>query len=75
MSADTPLADCASELVRATQSLVRPFLADGRLQHLVIQDDPVPDPEALTIYAAHRRDRPLGRAGTWLLADLQARLG
>lgn len=60
---------------RMPEHLVRPFLADGRLQHLVIQDDPVPDLGALTIYAAHRRDRPLGRAGTWLLDDLKARLG
>jgi DNA-binding transcriptional LysR family regulator len=60
---------------RMPEHLVRPFLADGRLQHLVIQDNLVPDPGALTIYAAHRRDRPLGRAGTWLLDDLQARLG
>jgi len=28
----------------------------------------------LTIYAAHMRDRALGRAGSWLLHELQALL-
>ena len=59
---------------RMPEHFVRPFLADERLRYLVTQDDPVPDPGALTIYAAHRRNRPLGRAGTWLLNDLQRRL-
>jgi DNA-binding transcriptional LysR family regulator len=60
---------------RMPEYLVRPLLRDGQLHHLQINDDPSRASGPLTIYAAHRRDRPLGRAGKWLLDDLQARLG
>lgn len=55
--------------------LVTPLLADGRLVPLPIEDDPARADKALTIYASHLRDRPLGRAGTWLLDNLKGRLG
>ncbi len=55
--------------------LVEPWLRNGRLRHLVIDDDLAGAAGPLTIYAAHLRDRALGRAGRWLLDDLQSRLG
>jgi DNA-binding transcriptional LysR family regulator len=58
---------------RMPEGLVAPYLAEGRLIRLVIEDDPARPSGVLTIYAAHLRDRPLGRAGAWLLADLRAR--
>lgn len=58
---------------RMPEPLVAPLLADGRLVPLPIDDDPSGPPEALTVYAAHLRDRPLGRAGRWLLDDLRLR--
>lgn len=60
---------------RMPERLVAPLLAEGRLHPLLIEDDPARAAGPLTIYAAHRRDHPLRRAGTWLLDDLQARLG
>ena len=57
---------------RMPESLVAPHLAAGRLVPLAIEDDPADASGPLTIYAAHLRDRPLGRAGAWLLANLQA---
>ncbi|MBB4003678.1 LysR family transcriptional regulator [Aurantimonas endophytica] len=59
---------------RMPEQLVSRLLADGRLVRLVLEDDPATGPGPLTIYAAHLRDRPLGRAGGWLLNDLKARL-
>lgn len=59
---------------RMPAQVAQPFLADGRLVSLPIEDDPERAMGALTIYAAHMRDRPLGRAGAWLLADLKTRL-
>lgn len=57
---------------RMPEQLVSPLLAAERLVRLSIEDDTAPS-GSLTIYAAHLRDRPLGRAGTWLLDDLRAR--
>jgi len=59
---------------RMPEYLVSPHLADGRLVSLAIEDDPARATGPLTIYAAHMRDRALGRAGSWLLNDMQARL-
>lgn len=59
---------------RMPEYLVAPLVAEGRLRSLAIAQDPQRDLKALTIYAAHLQDRPLGRAGAWLLADLNARL-
>jgi len=53
--------------------LVSQHLAKGRLVALVIEDDPARATGPLMIYAAHMRDRALGRAGGWLLNDLQER--
>ncbi|MER9303334.1 LysR family transcriptional regulator [Mesorhizobium sp. M0293] len=58
---------------RMPEYLVTPLLAEGRLVPLPIKDDPAGAHGPLTIYAAHMRDRPLGRAGAWLLDNLQAR--
>ena len=58
---------------RMPVGVVEPHIAEGRLVPLVIVDDPSGSRESLTIYAAHLRDRPLRRAGSWLLDDLQAR--
>lgn len=59
---------------RMPEALVAPMIADGRLVRLVIADDPARPAGAVTIYAAHMRDRPLGRAGSWLLDRLRGRL-
>ena len=58
---------------RMPQHVVSEHLAAGRLQLLEIEDDATPR-EGLTIHAAHLRQRPLGRAGRWLLRELEARL-
>lgn len=58
---------------RMPQDLVAPYLAEGRLVALPIEDDPAHPNGPLTVYAAHMRDRALGRAGRWLLDDLRAR--
>lgn len=59
---------------RMPEHLVAPLLADGRLVVLTIEGDPARATGPLMIYAAHMRNRALGRAGSWLLHDLQARL-
>jgi DNA-binding transcriptional LysR family regulator len=59
---------------RMPKDLVSPHLAENRLVSLAIEGDPARSTGPLTIYAAHMRDRALGRAGSWLLNDLQARL-
>ncbi|MCB8876001.1 LysR family transcriptional regulator [Acidisoma silvae] len=59
---------------RMPEHLVAPYLADGRLVALEIESDPAQAAPPLTIYAAHMRNHVLGRAGSWLLHDLQARL-
>jgi DNA-binding transcriptional LysR family regulator len=58
---------------RMPEHLVMPLLAEERLVPLPIEDDPAGARGPLTIYAAHMRDRSLGRAGAWLLDNLQAR--
>lgn len=57
---------------RMPERLVAPHLASGRLVPLIIEDDPAGAKGSLTISAAYLRDRPLGRAGSWLLDNLQA---
>lgn len=59
---------------RMPEPLVAGMLDDGRLVRLLIEDDPARPAGPLTIYAAHLRDRPLGRAARWLLDDLHRRL-
>jgi DNA-binding transcriptional LysR family regulator len=58
---------------RMPGDIVAPYLADGRLVPLPIEGDAARRSGPLTIYAAHLRDRSLGKAGRWLLDDLQAR--
>ncbi len=54
--------------------VIEPYLADGRLVKLNLSDESIaPDPP-LPVYAAHVRDRHLGRGGRWLLDDLRKRL-
>ena len=52
---------------------VEPHLDSGKLARLDIQDESVAPSGGLTVYAAHARDRPLGRAGSWLLGDIRRR--
>jgi DNA-binding transcriptional LysR family regulator len=59
---------------RMPEHLVAPHLTDGRLVALTIESNPARATGPLTIYAAHMRNRALGRAGSWLLHELQARL-
>lgn len=54
--------------------VVEPYLKDGRLVKLDISDESIAPTGTLPIYAAHSRDQPLGRAGSWLLENLQKRL-
>jgi DNA-binding transcriptional LysR family regulator len=58
---------------RMPEHLISSALEAGHLKAIEIQDDPTPS-EGLTIYAAHPRNRALGRAGRWLLDDLKKRL-
>lgn len=58
---------------RMPEHLVMPLLVEERLVPLQIEDDPASVHSPLTIYAAHMRDRFPGRAGAWLLDNLQAR--
>ena len=59
---------------RMPEYLVSPHLADGRLVSMAIEGDPARVTGPLVIHAARMRDRSLGRAGSWLLNELQARL-
>ncbi len=54
--------------------VVAPYLKDGRLVALDIADESISPRATLPVYAAHVRDRPLGRGGSWLLDDLRKRL-
>ena len=54
--------------------VVAPYLADGRLVELDIADESIAPTGTLPVHAAHVRDRPLGKAGSWLLEDLRHRL-
>lgn len=58
---------------RMPEHVVAAPIAAGQLVTLSIEDDPTPR-DALTIYAAHRRDHIQGPAGRWLLDTLQSRL-
>ena len=58
---------------RMPHYLIAQPLADELLAPIDIAGDQTPA-EGLTIYAAHLRERPPGRAGRWLLEDLKARL-
>ena len=59
---------------RMPEHLVCEHLASGRLVPLELTDDLAGAPGLITIYAAHMRDRMLGRAGRWLLEDFATRL-
>ena len=59
---------------RMPLSLVAPLLAGQRLVRLTIGDEPAQASGRVTIYAAHLRNRPPGRAASWLLDHLLARL-
>ena len=59
---------------RMPEYIVSPYLATGRLVPLAIESDPARATGPLMIYAAHMRDRAMGRAGSWLLNELLARL-
>lgn len=54
--------------------LIEHHLKAGRLKELDISGDSLSPAETLPVYAAHIRNRPLGRAGSWLLDDLRRRL-
>jgi DNA-binding transcriptional LysR family regulator len=54
--------------------LVDPLVGAGQLVRLRIDDQSVVPDTRLLIYAAHLRDKPLGPAGSALLADLRQRL-
>jgi DNA-binding transcriptional LysR family regulator len=54
--------------------LVEPHIAAGRLKVLDISAGGAAQAGSLPVYAAHIRNRPLGRAGSWLLQDLRRRL-
>ena len=54
--------------------VVKPYLDNGQLVTLDIADKGISPTAALPVYAAHVRDRPLGRGGSWLLEDLRKRL-
>lgn len=58
---------------RMPEHLIAKSVSAGNLVPLRIENDPTPE-EGLTIYAAHKRNRPLGHAGQWLLDDLRRRL-
>lgn len=53
--------------------VVEPYLTDGGLTQLDIADEGISPTGTLPVYAAHVRDRPLGRGGNWLLDDLRNR--
>lgn len=59
---------------RMPEHLIEEHVASGRLVPLELTDDLAGTPGSITIYAAHMRDRALGRAGRWLLKDLKARI-
>ena len=54
--------------------LVEQHIAAGRLKELDLSGDGLSPTDTLPIYAAHMRNRALGRAGSWLLDDLRRRL-
>ena len=54
--------------------MVQRYLKEGQLVELDIADEVISTTGALPIYAAHVRNRPLGRGGSWLLDDLRHRL-
>nr|WP_245581830.1 LysR substrate-binding domain-containing protein [Phyllobacterium phragmitis] len=54
--------------------VVAPYLADGRLVKLDIADESIAPSANLTVYAAHSRGHPFGKAGNWLLENVRNRL-
>ncbi len=58
---------------RMPEHIVSEQIAAKKLVRLRIKDDSSPR-DALTIYAAHRRNQLLGPAGRWILERLQQRL-
>lgn len=59
---------------RMPDYLVEAPLREGKLVKIDIVDDDPDAPAPRRIYAATMRDRALGRAGSWLLDDLRARI-
>ena len=58
---------------RMPEHLIAQSKAAGALTAIDVVDDPTPR-DGLTIYAAHKRHRALGRAGRWLLDELRRHL-
>jgi DNA-binding transcriptional LysR family regulator len=56
------------------EHLIKEHMASGRLVPLELTDDLSSVPDSIIIYAAHMRDRVLGRAGRWILEDLKTRV-
>jgi DNA-binding transcriptional LysR family regulator len=54
--------------------LIERYLADGNLVLLNIADEDLAPTGTLPVHAAHVRNQPLGRGGSWLLDDLRKRL-
>lgn len=54
--------------------VVEAHLASGRLVALDIADESIAPTGTLPVHAAHVRNRPLGRGGSWLLDNLRKRL-
>ena len=54
--------------------VIESYLKGGRLVKLDISDEGISPTGTLPVYAVHVRNRPLGRAGSWLLEDLGKRL-
>ena len=54
--------------------VIEPYLQDGRPVILDVQAQGINRNATLPVYAAHVRDQPLGRGGSWLLEDLRKRL-
>lgn len=59
---------------RMPEHLIEEHVASGRLVSLELTKDLSGAPGSIMIYAAHMRNRVLGRAGRWLLEDLATRL-
>jgi DNA-binding transcriptional LysR family regulator len=54
--------------------VVEHYLKDGQLVKLDISDEGISPMRSLPVYAAHVRNKPLGRGGSWLLDNLRKRL-
>jgi DNA-binding transcriptional LysR family regulator len=54
--------------------VIEPYLRDGRLVALDLEVQGINPHGTLPVYAAHVRDKPLGKGGSWLLENLRSRL-